>query len=196
MCRSCALSYATVPSICYVCARATTNHMACIDHLIKHGPRQVHIVGEYSDVLKALIHAYKFDYRRAACKDIAFLLDAVVPYFNDVTISYVPATGAHIRERGFNHIRNISKKFAAMRKLSHAETLARASAATQKGADKVTRKKQLKGAFRALPGKVVDKDILLIDDVITTGATIEECSRQLYKAGARSVNVAVVARTP
>lgn len=116
LCRSCALSYPALPSICYVCARATAKHTACKDHVTKHGPQQVYIVGEYTDVLKALIHAYKFDYRRAAAKDIAFILDTAVPYINDVTISYVPATGAHVRVRGFNHIRNISKNFANLRK--------------------------------------------------------------------------------
>jgi ComF family protein len=196
LCRSCALTYPTLPSICYICARATTQNTPCREHTIAHGPQRVYIAGDYSGVLQELIHAYKFDYRRAASKDIALLLDIAVPFLNDVTITYVPATGAHIRERGFNHIKNISKLFASIRKLPLAETLIRTSAVTQKGANKVTRKKQLRGAFMALPAKVNNKNILLIDDVITTGATIEECARQLYGAGAQSVSVAAVARTP
>ena len=196
VCRSCALTYPTLPSICYICARATVHHTPCQEHTTIHGPRRVYIAGEYTGILRELIHAYKFDYRRAAAEDIALFLDMVVPFLSDVTITYVPATGAHMRERGFNHIKNVSKTFASIRKVPHAETLIRTSAVTQKGANKITRKKQLKGAFKALPAKVNNKNFLLIDDVITTGATIEECARLLYGAGAQSVSVAAVARTP
>lgn len=196
ICQSCVLFYPTLPSICYICARGTTGYAPCASHQSKYGPRRVYIAGEYSGVLQDAIRNYKFEFKRSGAKDIAFFLDNAVPYIEEYVVSYVPTTGIHIRERGFDHTKNISKAFARMRSLPHAETMVRVSSVTQKGANKHIRKKQLIGAFRALPQRVSGKKILLIDDVITTGATIEECAKQLYKAGACMVDVIAVARTP
>jgi ComF family protein len=197
MCKACALSAPTLPSICYVCARATKNHAPCALHTLRYSPISIYIAGEYAGVIKELIKAYKFDYKRAAAKDASFYLYNTLPYIgNDVVVSYVPATGAHIRQRGFHHTRRIAKEVSRLLSLDCIDTLFRETTVTQKGADRNTRKQQLSGAFRALPATANGKNILLIDDVITTGATIEACAKVLYRAGANEVRVAVVARTP
>jgi predicted amidophosphoribosyltransferase len=55
--------------------------------------------------------------------------------------------------------------------------------------------KNIKGAFRVrAPEKVNAKKVLLIDDVYTTGATVNECARVLLKAGAEIIDVLTVAR--
>ena len=55
---------------------------------------------------------------------------------------------------------------------------------------------RLRGAFRVRkPGEVRGKRIVLIDDVLTTGATVEECARALKRAGAARVDVLALART-
>lgn len=196
-CKACLLTYPTLPSICYICARATKDHMPCNEHSTKYTPHNIFIAGDYSDSLQAVIRAYKFDYWRAAAHSLAQYLDTAVPYIaKDTIVTYVPATGNHVRERGFNHVKNISKVFAHMRHLPHHSTLLRVSYATQKGANRETRMQQLQNAFMPLPGVAHGKNVLLIDDVVTTGATIQECTKQLYKTGANSVQVAVIARTP
>ncbi len=60
------------------------------------------------------------------------------------------------------------------------------------------RRKNVRGAFRLRlrhTNKVAGKSVLLIDDVITTGATVDVCVRALLKGGARSVDVLTLART-
>lgn len=66
--------------------------------------------------------------------------------------------------------------------------------AAQSGLDRKARLKNLRNAFRSLP--VNGAHVALIDDVLTTGATLQECTRILKKAGARKVSVWVVARVP
>jgi len=53
----------------------------------------------------------------------------------------------------------------------------------------------LKNAFE-VRGNVTDLRLLLVDDVITTGATVRECSKMLLKAGAKEVTVLALARAP
>ncbi len=52
----------------------------------------------------------------------------------------------------------------------------------------------MQGAFKAVPDKVRGKRILLIDDVLTSGATVNACARALYKGGASKVHVLTIAR--
>jgi predicted amidophosphoribosyltransferase len=65
---------------------------------------------------------------------------------------------------------------------------------TQTGLTREQRQANIHGAFRAGHCNVAGRDILLVDDVFTTGTTVSECARVLKRAGAASVYVATVAR--
>ena len=67
---------------------------------------------------------------------------------------------------------------------------------TQTRLDDAARRKNVAGAFSVKKGAIQDKRILLIDDVMTTGATMNECARVLKAAGAREVYSCVAAITP
>jgi len=67
--------------------------------------------------------------------------------------------------------------------------------ASQTGLTRSQRRKNLRGAFAVTnPHKVAGKNVLLVDDVMTTGTTAAECARVLLRAGAKQVFVATVAR--
>ena len=73
----------------------------------------------------------------------------------------------------------------------------RTSQVRQLGASRQERKHQLKNVFAIASAEMVkNQHILLVDDVITTGATVDECAKVLYKAAARQVDVVSFARTP
>jgi len=68
---------------------------------------------------------------------------------------------------------------------------------TQTGSNRDERKENIKGAFEVTDKKkIAGKNIILIDDVYTTGATINECAKTLIKAGAQKVAVLTLARVP
>ncbi len=108
----------------------------------------------------------------------------------------VPLHARRLRDRGFNQAealcRVLSRATAlpvwhALRRTRHTET--------QTHFSRAERKRNLVGAFVARPGcPVAGKDLLLVDDVFTTGSTVHECARVLRKAGAASVRVLTVAR--
>ena len=67
---------------------------------------------------------------------------------------------------------------------------------TQTRLSEAARRKNVADAFALRPGSVEDKKILLVDDVLTTGATLKECGRVLKQAGAAEVYACVAAITP
>jgi ComF family protein len=109
----------------------------------------------------------------------------------------VPLHLKRLRERGFNQVvllsracRNLPSKKMKPRTLQRIRPTA-----SQVHLTPVERLKNVSGAFQvSRPGEVTGKDIMLIDDVYTTGATVNECARTLKKAGAERVSVFTLAR--
>ena len=198
LCGSCALSLPTLPSICYACGKASFNNQPCNQHQSTNRPRRIIIHSEYKGEIKKLIQEYKFSFKRSASNDIAYLLDGILPYYHKAPIiTYVPTIGQHIRERSFDHSKLIAIDLAKKRGWMYVDLLYKTKNVQQKGASRAERKKQIKGAIGAINQNIAKgSDILLVDDVITTGATIEACSEVLYSIGAKQVDVVALARTP
>ena len=198
LCHECSDAIDTLPSICYACGKATRANRPCADCVRNNRPRYVWIVTKFDDIAKQLVHAYKFEEVRSAAIVIARSIDDILPYFaHEPLVAFVPTASSHRRQRGFDHAELIAREVSRLRKWHYARLLHRNSQARQLGATRKQRKEQLKGVFTPTNEQLIaGKHILLVDDVITTGATIEECTKVLYKAGAATVSVAVFARTP
>jgi ComF family protein len=110
-------------------------------------------------------------------------------------MTYIPTVDKHIRERGFDHARLLAKTVAKQRRTIAVPLLVRYTQTTQLGASKVVRMKNMTHAFGIKPNTTLNgKHVVLIDDVITTGATILAAARVLKDAGAARVTVVAVAR--
>ena len=150
--------------------------------------------GDRREGLRELIDRYKFERTRAAHAPLAALLDATLPSFPaDITVVSVPTIAPHIRIRGYDHAALIARQFARLRGHSYTPSIVRASNTVQRGAGRKQRFQQVKQAFAA---EACNGRYLLIDDISTTGATLEYASRALLNAGADEVWVAVVAAQP
>jgi predicted amidophosphoribosyltransferase len=109
----------------------------------------------------------------------------------------VPLHPARLRERGFNQSSELLRTLAAGLQLPADRTLlGRVSNRThQRGSGQGRRRSNVRSVF-AVRGQPLPERVLLVDDVVTTGATVRELARVLRQAGVREVDVLAVARTP
>jgi ComF family protein len=156
--------------------------------------------GIYDGVLRDAIHLLKYRRKRHVAGPLgALLLDCVAGAMNGRTYDVaapVPLHRNRVRQRGYNQSELIAEHLCrGLRGVSVQRLLRRVKdtpSFTKLGAQE--RRRQIKRAFEFVPGMSVKKKaVLLIDDVVTTGATTNECARVLRRAGAARVDVAAVA---
>jgi ComF family protein len=164
----------------------------------RHAPRFVRAVaaGAYTGVVREAVHALKYRGQRAAAHPLAERV-ASSPHFpaGDWLVVPVPLTAKRKRERGFNQAALLGRAIARLRKLPYADALARTVETTpQHGLSREARQHNLAGAF-ACRKPVAGRRVLLVDDVLTTGATVDAAADVLLAAGAVEVAIAIVGRT-
>jgi competence protein ComFC len=154
------------------------------------------IVGEREGVLKKLVNDYKFENVKAAHKDLAELLSASIGQLpSNTVVVAVPTIASHIRQRGYDHAALLAKSFARQQGLKYKALLARTDNTVQRGASRQLRDTQARTAFKASSVQS-SSPYLVIDDIVTTGATLEHASRALLGAGAREVWAAAICAQP
>lgn len=127
-------------------------------------------------------------------------IDRLLPWLSmkpGAVIVPVPLHWRRLYWRGFNHAYLLAARIGESAGLEVDEgLLVRTRNTTQQyGLNKKQRGKNVKGAFVApFPERVAGKDIVIFDDIITTGATVAECGRALWKAGPKSVSVAALCK--
>ncbi|MCX6728152.1 MAG: hypothetical protein NTV39_00060 [Candidatus Saccharibacteria bacterium] len=153
------------------------------------------VVGERDGPLQRLVGLYKFERAKAAYKSLGDLLLDVLPELpTETVIVPIPTTTGRIRERGYDHMLLIARYVAQARGLKYQQLVRRQTNTKQRQATASKRDLQAKNAF-FVSGKIdADTPFLIIDDVMTTGATIKYASLALCNAGAKHVWVAIIAR--
>lgn len=178
---------------CVVCLRPSSGGI-CSDCRGSVPYASVWIGGWREGTVRRLIDDYKFERVQEADEICMTLLDGVLPLISaDTIITHVPTIRSHVRQRGYDHMERIAKKLAKRRKLDFIPLLSRKKEVAQRGSGRKARLSQQKGLFISTE---IDRPVLLVDDIYTTGATIDAASRALKDAGAPVVYVAVLARQP
>lgn len=160
--------------------------------------------GAYDGALRKLVHLLKYERLRPAAQilggKLAEAVDSCGVHEKPVLVVPVPLHRSKLRQRGFNQSELIAraalKRLPASRFELHYGNLRRVRATeSQTGLTRHQRRQNVRGAFvAASPERLKDRSVLIVDDVYTTGTTLNECARIVRAAGARHVVVATVAR--
>ena len=153
----------------------------------------------YGGVLREAIHALKYkqdiglgDYFStfliSLLKSRGWVFDLVLP---------VPISHDRLKERGYNQSALLSRPIAHHFRIEHTtKALHRVKeTGTQVNHTKIERDEFLRDAFSANPAKLKERKVLLVDDIITTGSTINHCAKALKEAGASQVMAISIAKT-
>jgi ComF family protein len=153
------------------------------------------VVAKYQGLAKDIIWKLKFVGAQSAAQDMAAAMAPLVDANSGPIVVHVPTATSRVRARGYDQARLLARELAAHTKLHHACWLVRLDQKRQVGASRKERLEQLAGAFRLSRfADVAGAHILLVDDVLTTGATLEAAAAVLKQAGAKRVDAIVFAR--
>lgn len=180
---------------CYRCNALSIHSATCAACRRTSKVGHLWVRTDYTAIARDIVHTMKFKYSVEAAEIIARELAHTLPSLPpDTLVVHVPAATSHVRERGFDHAALIAKQVARQAGLRFVPALARSGQVRQVGATRRQRLAQMEGVFRVRNMQELQgARILLIDDVVTTGATVESAAKTLKTAGAKRVDVAVFA---
>ncbi len=147
----------------------------------------------YTQEIKEIIHKFKYDDYGSYARLMGKKMGEFFVERNLVSVDYIIPVPIHRKrraERGFNQSEIMAKEISKFSKIPILNrTLIRIkNTEPQFGLNKEKRIKNIENAFSvAKPEKIVGKDIILIDDIYTTGTTLKECKRVLENAGANNI---------
>jgi ComF family protein len=155
-------------------------------------------VSFFEGTLREAIHCFKYKNMRALAEPLGGLLVDFWPQLPDPVdvLVPVPLHRRRLRERGYNQAQLLTRHLGvAVSVPVVCDALCRVRYTTsQVGLGLRERRENVAGAFSCAGGRLQGKRVLLIDDVCTTGATLEACCMALKAGGARSVWALTVAR--
>jgi ComF family protein len=207
LCRACLASMLPPPPpLCPRCGLPLPAGAPCPD--CRRRPpafASAHAVGLYLPTegglnpLAVAVHALKYRRRRVLARALGELLAARYPFDAERVVVPVPLHRTRLRSRGYNQALLLARVLARRRGLSlvpRALVRTRATAG-QPGLGADARRRNLDGAFAVRSAAaVVGRSVVLVDDVLTTGATADACAAALLAAGAERVDAFTVGRAP
>lgn len=169
---------------------------------LKRHFHQARVASVYEGILRESIHIFKFEKKIGIHKPLGNLLVNYLKEYQRDLISQidfiipVPLHRKRLRARGFNQAQLLSSHIEEYFNIPlHLDLKRIRFTAPQMNLGREERLQNIKGAFEIKNhNSITDKQLLLVDDIFTTGATVNECSKVLMKAGAKQVFVLTLAR--
>lgn len=152
----------------------------------------------YRGPIRQLVHAYKYKAQLSMVPWLAAQLLGAFgqsPETNQIIVSAIPTTRAKIAKRGFNQSELLAQTVAEQLGMRYHQYLGRQQHSTSQ--TKLSREERfanVRGHFAIRERPPPDTIIILVDDVLTTGATLSECARILKENGATSVWAVTLAK--
>ncbi len=198
----CLACHAALPwnrSACPICAEplpATVTPRPC-GHCLRRPPAflRARVALRYEGEVAGLMQRFKFHASpRAGTLLLTLLEEGLVGIAPPEALLAVPLHPRRARERGFDQGRWLAERLAARLDVPLVTARRRHDTPSQRGLDRRRRRGNLRGAFE-VPQALAPR-VALLDDVMTTGATLDALARACRRAGAEEVEVWAVARTP
>ncbi len=199
LCRACGGGLHPIPPgrRCLRCSRPLiSEHEVCTRCRGRSYPFTAnHSLFEYRGAVRTLIHRYKTAGHRELCLLFAALMAPVLAArYAGVPVVPVPASRASVRRRGWDHVDILAAELARRQGVQRLAVLRRAGAVQQKRLDYAGRLRNIHGSMRLRPQPLrLPREVVLLDDVFTSGATAAECAGVLAAAGAQRVHVLTLA---
>lgn len=194
MCAACRTTLPAPPQCCYSCQTQTESGIIC---RACSGRTELHSVRAstlYAGAAKKLVWQLKANGIQQAAKLMA---DVMADHLgtDNLLLVPIPTATTRRRQRGYDQSVLLARNVARVTRLPYANCLARLGQAHQVGSTRAQRLRQLQQAFRVRRSQLVNgRHVVLIDDVITTGASVEAAASVLYQAGAKSVQALAFAQ--
>ena len=200
LCTACRADMPHAGTACPLCALPAAQNEACGACLRQPPPYTTTIAAwRYAFPADRLLQAFKYGAQLALCDTFArALVDAVAARQapQPDRIAAVPLATARQRHRGFNHAQEIARVVSSLTGVPLLAGLRRIrDSPPQAGLARVARARNVRGAF-ACAATLDGATVAIVDDVMTTGATLAAAAVALHDAGAGRVDAWIVARTP
>lgn len=196
VCADCNRShFPVVPERCYKCHALGPGGKTCIKCRRTSKLGYVNVATLYDGLAKEILYKLKFERAYAGAKAIAELCADVFPEdFNGLLVP-IPTASVRRRQRGYDQSELITHNLANLQGVQLKSVLSRRGNSRQVGTKRAERLDQLKDVFYVpYPHLVKGKNVLLVDDVLTTGATLEAAATVMRRAGAKTVSAIVFAQ--
>ncbi len=189
--------------VCAYCNSLSERMKVCAKCRRLSPPVYIWVVSSYDGLANKLIKEYKFGGNRAVGSNIAALMANTLLEFNsdadiagaNYLVMPVPTATSRVRQRGFDHSMLLARCVGQNLNLQSTQALGRVGQTRQLGAKRDVRLSQPADSYYAKkPNLVSGRNILLIDDVITTGATLRAAAKILKKSGANRIDALVFAK--
>jgi len=185
-----------VSSRCYRCHAVTLQSQVCKKCRAVTSLGHVWVACEYQGLARDVIEIFKFERAGGAAPDLAKLMSDQLPLLpSDTVVCYVPTANSRRRMRGYDQAELLAIEIARCKDLQLVKPLIRQGKSRQVGTARLERRRQAETAYEVMnPDVIWGKRVLLVDDVTTSGATLEVIARLLKRAGAISVDAVVFAQ--
>jgi ComF family protein len=198
LCESCINNIKIIEEgFCFLCLKKRPDYSVCPTCRSNTYLNGVLVLGDYKDyVLKKLIWDLKFNFIKDSAKPLSYLLSSKFKEIGkqNFIVTSVPLHKKRLKQRGFNQSEIIAKDFAKNLDINYEDILRRdKNTESQKDLTRFERKINMDDVFR-VTYDIKNKNIYLVDDVITTGATLDSCAKVLKEGGAKEVWGVVLAR--